>query len=95
MGNADDRPEQWWGQKTPMTDIALNPECGEILFGVDVPDWVRLPPELGHAQVRVLGAFAAPCPKCHATVRHLRLDGDIHVAECQEDHFLWYRRKEE
>ena len=86
----------------PGNDVLIGDN--ELMFGVDVPDWVRLPVQLGGAEVKVLSAFAAPCPKCvdqgtapvsggGVHVRHLRLEGGIHVAECVIHKFMWYTLK--
>jgi hypothetical protein len=63
------------------------------LVGDVVPDWVRLPPELGSAQIKVTGAFRAPCPMCRGgEVRHLEAEA-FRVAECSTHGFVWYRTK--
>jgi len=62
------------------------------IVGCDVPDWVRLPPELDGAQLRVLGHHEASCPKCSAgNVTHLELQDRYGVAECTGCGFVWYR----
>jgi len=61
------------------------------VLGADVPDWVRLPHELGGHRVRVLTSFAGKCPTCERTVRHLELPDRLAVAECPDAGFLWYR----
>lgn len=63
-----------------------------VLVGDGVPDWVRLPAEVGGIQVKVLAAFSERCPKCDCPCRHLKLNGGICVAECTRGcGFLWYR----
>lgn len=65
-----------------------------LLIGDSPPDWVRLPPDLGGTQLKVLGVCHAECPKCHApNVRHLDLEQGYGVAECTGDGFVWYRRR--
>ena len=61
---------------------------------VGVPDWVRLPPQLGGHQVRVIGAGQGPCPSCGAPVAHLDLEGNLGVAHCECAGYQWYRTKE-
>ncbi len=82
-----------WFNKEPGSDIAVSTDDPSMaLIGGGVPDWVRLPSDLGGQRARVLAASVRPCPRGPHDVRHLKLDGDISVAEC-EDHggFLWYR----
>jgi hypothetical protein len=57
-----------------------------------VPDFVKLPQDLGGKQLRVLQAVVAPCimhPEHQC--RHLFMEDDFGVAEC--DSYYWYRRK--
>lgn len=67
-----------------------------VLVGDGVPDWVRLPAELGGGQVKVLGHHTAPCPMCKSQhpVRHLRLKRGYGVAECGRCGFVWYQQPE-
>ena len=68
-------------------------EDGEEMLMVGLPDWVRLPPALGGAQLRVEGAYRRRCGYCGAQsrpVRHLALEGDMSVGECPEHGFVWY-----
>jgi len=77
-----------------------------MVLGDDTPDAVRLPPDLGGYEVRVVRVFAAPCPQCDAVVRHLELDpfdaptikmadsATLCVAECVGCGFLWHGRKD-
>jgi hypothetical protein len=64
-----------------------------LMVGDVIPDWVRLPAELGGERVRVEGAKTAPCPMCrnHVEVRHLRVTGNLGVAECRQHGFVWYQ----
>lgn len=83
---------EWFGRK-PGEDAAVGTDDPSmVLFGSSPPDWVRLPPELGGQQVKVLDAFAARCPRGEHEVRHLHLEGGVNVAECRgHGGFLWYR----
>lgn len=66
------------------------------LIGDYVPDWVRLPPELGGSQQRVTGVAVERCPRADHRVRHLKLDNGVCVAECAaHGGFLWYRPRED
>jgi hypothetical protein len=56
-----------------------------------LPDWIRLPAELGGATERVVSAAVGRCPLCDRTVRHLHAE-TAHVAECRDCGFCWYRR---
>lgn len=80
-----------WFQKEPGR-VPVNEEEGLLLLGDDVPDWVRLPANLGGGQLKVVRAFIAPCPIHKHPVRHLELEGGYFVAE--SDQFYWYKRKE-
>lgn len=85
-----------WFEKKPGESVAQGIDEPEaLLIGAEKPDWVRLPPNLGGAQVRVTGSFNGPCVSCKDkhTVRHLTLEGGISVAECGSRGFLWYRVK--
>ena len=83
-----------WFEKVPGVDIAASLEDPAMaLVGDLVPDWVRLPAELGGARVPVLERFTTGC-LCRAcgTVEHLRLPDGIAVAECLSGpSYLWYR----
>lgn len=73
-----------------------NGEPGTLLIGDAPPDWVRLPPELGSRQLKVLSSHQAACPKCKSAppVRHLELADLYGVAECTHGcGFVWYRRR--
>ena len=91
--------ETMWFEREPGSGVAKGTsDPNSILLGADVPDWVRLPRELGGARFRVASAVAAACPGCKGqphVVRHLILDGTrIAVAECGEKGFLWYMNQE-
>jgi len=64
-----------------------------VLIGDQTPDWVRLPQELGGAQLRVLDTARLECPMCEdgAPVLHLRCSDRYCVAECTKHGFVWYR----
>ena len=65
-----------------------------VLVYDGVPDWVRLPAQLGGARVNVLHGVREPCP-CGGDhgVLVLVLDEPtgIRVAECPARGFLWHR----
>lgn len=72
-------------------------EPGTLLMGDVVPDWVRLPADLGAdagRRLRVLSSGQGPCPKCGGAARHLELEDRYGVAECLADAFVFYRRRE-
>ena len=91
-----------WTEPHRPGDVALHAkgEPGVLLLDlgepVDAPNWAKLPPELGGAEVRVLSATMDACPLCEGaeahTVRHLVLDGPgaVRVAECQRRGFIFY-----
>jgi len=78
-----------WFEKKPG-----GPMAGELDGGYAVvigePDWVRLPPELGGAQERVLAIKRAECPKCRERIaKHYALE-TVFVAECNDCGFIFY-----
>ena len=84
-----------WFNKQPGDVAGVGVDDPTALLIADVPDWVRLPPDLGGQQVRVTEGFAAPCPMCSGAgdVKHLRTTQGICVAECSKHGFVWYRNK--
>jgi hypothetical protein len=86
---------EWFTKKPGDVVLQGDDDPAMLIVGADVPDWVRLPSELGGAQLRVEGAHAAPCPRCRAPepVRHLVLADLYGVAECPACAFVWYRRR--
>lgn len=89
----DKRP----GQHTLASVEHPDPRCDEaillVMDGSAVPDWVRLPPELGGGQRRVLSKDAAPCVQCRERGFVYALDGDegYHVSECMAGcGFSWF-----
>jgi hypothetical protein len=86
----------WGERRVGETSVTVDlPEGTAVLLDVDVPDWVRLPAELGGTSVRVLGATKVPCP-CGSShfskVYVLDEPTGIQVAECRDRGFLWFRR---
>jgi hypothetical protein len=85
-----------WFNRSPGAFISPSTEEeGAALVGDAPPDWVKLPPELGSRQLKVLANHEAPCPKCEAPhpVRHLDLEDRYVVAECTPCGFVWYQKK--
>lgn len=80
-------------------DADPNGPCAILIADArNVPDWVRLPPQLGGSQARVTGGFMANCPcgREHETW-HLRTNAmnngkALHVAECPFGGFMWHTR---
>jgi hypothetical protein len=87
-----------WFEKKAGDEVLIGKDEPVLLIGDTLPDWVRLPPELGGGRLRVLRGFVAPCPKCcvGGPVTHLKLESDTYVAECKGGcGFVWYNRKSE
>lgn len=87
----------FWFSKQPGETVALGVEGEDpvqdaaLLYGAECPDWIRLPPDLGGGQAKVVGFEQATCPAHHDhACRHYHLDNGVSVAEC--DQFYWYRR---
>ncbi len=78
-----------WGSKTPDSDI-IEIDENTIIYAM-IPDWVKLPPELGGYTVAVLSTFINHCPKCSRQVKHLELENNYFVSECPEHKYLWYK----
>jgi hypothetical protein len=85
----------WSDRKPGETASPVKGEEDALLIGeTGVGDWVRLPPELGGNQVKIVSVHAGECPTCKARVKHMLLDSDnLGVAECKTDGFLWYRKR--
>ena len=65
-----------------------------LMVGYVIPDWVRLPPDLGGGQVAVVDSHMGLCPMCkEAGVQHLKLESGLGVAECGQHGFVWYGRR--
>ena len=85
---------EWFDRKPGGLISPSTTEPGAALVGKPRPDWVRLPPELGGGEVRVLDSKAGLCPVCRDhSCQHLQLDAEVDVAECPARGFLWYRRR--
>ena len=85
-----------WFDRKPGSRVAMGTtDPTTLLLSDDVPDWVRLPDELGGGRARVEKAALGPCPSCKSkhVVRHLELEASFGVAECGAAGFLWYERK--
>lgn len=85
---------EWFDRKPGEGGALSTTEPGVLLVGNPRPDWVRLPPELGGVEVRVLDSKPGLCPVClNHDCQHLQLDAEVNVAECPARGFLWYRRR--
>ena len=95
-----------WFTRKPGGGLDISVEDPSLaLLGNEVPDWVKLPAELGGVKVRVEGARIAPCAKCGGRCRHLKLAPvvlgrnvigvapvSVKVAECNNGcGFVWYK----
>lgn len=85
-----------WFERQAGSPVAVSASSEEpaILMGVEVPDWVRLPDQLGGARVRVTASMTRRCPCGKGDARHLILNEatGIRVAECPHGSgFMWYR----
>ena len=83
-----------WGTRHPDGSTAMH-DPALIVVGETPPDFVRLPPELGGAEVKVLKTVDAPCPKCATPAPicpTLVLANNMLVtASCPTHQFVWYR----
>lgn len=81
-----------WGKRKAGSLVIEGDEEG-VLILADVPDHVRLPPELGGTQHKVKQASLRECP-CRAghQAKTFELEGTgIHVSECTFKGFLWWK----
>ena len=83
-----------WTTRRPGELASIEERDGTVCIYVGAPHWVELPPELGEGRVRVISETVEPCVcgKSHKAT-HLHLEGDVHVAECMDIGFAWYRLK--
>lgn len=85
-----------WFQRKAGDEFSIHHEDESVvLIGDQTPDWVKLPPELGGATLRIASSFRMECPMCEdgAPVRHFACSDGYGVAECSRHGFVWYRRK--
>ena len=82
-----------WFDRKPGERVSVGKDDPAVLMiSEGVPDWVRLPDELGGGKVKVSRAAIGPCPSCDTRheVRFLILSGSPYtVAECPKSGFLW------
>jgi hypothetical protein len=83
-----------WFSRGPGDPLSVCEEESAFITSDQVPDWVRLPAELGGVRLRVTGGRAGACPVCGAPARHLLCEGGYGVAECLKDGFVWYMRRD-
>ena len=59
-----------------------------------MPDWVKLPDEIGGQTLKPVRQFGQECPMCAngKLVRHMECTEGYYVAECPRHGFVWYRR---
>ena len=78
--------------------IAVNLDEGLVIVGLEVPDWVRSPPETPEIGARVFAVRGSSwkwCPKCETEpVRELELEDRWRVGHCGRCGFVWYRLRE-
>lgn len=79
---------------SPVSESAPDEVPGVLIADTTAAEWVRLPPDLGGATVRVKEHYRAMCLCRGGVVTHLVLDepSGICVAECLHGRgFMWYR----
>ena len=85
---------RWYDRRPGAVVAPSTTDPTEVLVGRPRPDWVRLPPELGGGQARVLGATVEGCPLCkNHQCQHYALADGIGVAECPDHGFIWFKRR--
>ena len=81
-----------WTNRKPGELPAIEEEDGTVCIYIGVPHWVELPPELGSGRARVINQTIEECVCGNGhRAKHLHLEGDVHVAECMDIGFAWYR----
>lgn len=84
---------EWFDRKIESPGVAQGQEDPSmLLIGDTTPDWVRLPPQLGGKEVRVLETFTMACPgNCGGKHKTHRLEDNYGVSECPTKGFLWFK----
>lgn len=85
--------DQWWGKKCPGNDFAVGDR--EIILGINQPDSIGLPHELGGTRHRVSSSFLGDCPQCGSpgAVHFVLVGTNLQVAECIEEmQYVWYTK---
>lgn len=92
----DKRPCQRVLESAEHPDPRLDDPCVLVMGDGAAPDLVRLPPELGGRELRVVDRGVAPCPKCGARPAHyLQLEDSYIVSECPSGcGFVWVQDNE-
>jgi hypothetical protein len=91
MNDNSSNPEQiWWGRKLSGSSIihstAMNCTQEELICYDGIPNWVRLPADLGGKESRVLGVHTGPCPLSGKRVIEVRESFLPHVVACGDKH---------
>ncbi len=76
--------------------VAQDEHGNYVLILPNVPDYVRLPSELGGAVANVTHITHDNCPRCNSTCQHVHLDtDDLFVAVCyeHENPYAWCRSR--
>jgi len=83
-----------WGERSVGSPVAVgeNEHGGHVIIS-DTPDWIRLPPTLGGTDHRVANTYSRPCPcgEAHEAKTFDLTGTDVHVSECIDRGFLWWR----
>ena len=61
-----------------------------------LPDYIKLPPELGGQTTRVVSGFQSSCPqRCGTQCIHYALENDLYVANCTKciNPYGFYQKK--
>ena len=94
-----------WGDRRPgETSMDVSDQLGDgpetvVTLHYTLPDWVRVPPELGGHKVKVTGSCMIPCPckgNHHSKVLLTDDPTDLGVVECTvTSQFMWVRLPKE
>ena len=81
-----------WGERLPGSDTQVGPsgDGGHVVVSGVVPDWVKLPPELGGTKVRVTSVEQTACVCGKHPTRKFNLENGLAVFECGQQ-YLWCR----
>lgn len=85
-----------WGEREAGSNVSVGSDAAGSYAVVGDPDWVRTPPELGSEKLRVerVYARACPCGGAHEARTYDLQASDLHVSDCSERGFLWWRARE-
>lgn len=96
MSNPINEKDIMWLDKDSQGALYDSETDAYVVMLPSLPDYIRLPPELGGHTTRVLSDFQAQCPRrCGSQCTHYALQNDLYVANCTKciNPYGFYRKK--